>query len=155
MTTVLTYGTFDLFHIGHLRLIERLAALGDRLIVGVSTDEFNAGKGKSSVVSYDDRAAIVGSIKGVDLVVPEQSWDQKRADILEHDVDLFVMGDDWTGKFDDLADVCQVHYLPRTSGVSSTEIKEMLRTLDPIHIEEMQSALGTLTRLLEHYRDLT
>ena len=155
MTTVLTYGTFDLFHIGHLRLIERLAAMGDRLVVGVSTDEFNAGKGKSSVVSYDDRAAIVGSIKGVDLVVPEQSWDQKRADILEHEVDLFVMGDDWTGKFDDLSDVCQVHYLPRTSGVSSTEIKEMLRTLDPIHIEEMQSALGTLTRLLEHYRDLT
>lgn len=153
--TVLTYGTFDLFHIGHLRLIERLAAMGDRLIVGVSTDEFNAGKGKKSVVSYDDRAAIVGSIKGVDLVVPEQSWEQKRADILEHDVDLFVMGDDWTGKFDDLSDVCEVHYLSRTSGVSSTEIKEMLRTLDPGHIEEMQSALGTLTRLLEHYRDLT
>lgn len=155
MTTVLTYGTFDLFHIGHLRLIERLAAMGDRLVVGVSTDEFNAGKGKRSVVSYDDRAAIVGAIRGVDLVVPEQSWEQKRADILEHGVDLFVMGDDWAGKFDDLSDVCQVRYLPRTSGVSSTEIKEMLRTLDPVHIEEMQTALGTLTRLLEHYRDLT
>ncbi len=155
MTTVLTYGTFDLFHIGHLRLIERLAAMGDRLVVGVSTDEFNAGKGKRSVVSYDDRAAIVGAIRGVDLVVPEQSWEQKRADILEHGVDLFVMGDDWAGKFDDLSDVCEVRYLPRTSGVSSTEIKEMLRTLDPVHIEEMQTALGTLTRLLEHYRDLT
>ncbi|GAA3646918.1 glycerol-3-phosphate cytidylyltransferase [Nocardioides ginsengisoli] len=155
MTTVLTYGTFDLFHIGHLRLIERLAGLGDRLVVGVSTDEFNAGKGKKSVVSYDDRAAIVGAVKGVDLVIPERSWDQKRADIVEHGVDLFVMGDDWTGKFDDLSDVCEVRYLPRTSGVSSTEIKEMLRTLDPGHIEEMQAALGTLTRLLEHYRDLT
>lgn len=155
MTTVLTYGTFDLFHIGHLRLIERLAAMGDRLVVGVSTDEFNAGKGKRSVVSYDDRAAIVGAIRGVDLVVPEQSWEQKRADILEHGVDVFVMGDDWAGKFDDLSDVCEVRYLPRTSGVSSTEIKEMLRTLDPVHIEEMQTALGTLTRLLEHYRDLT
>ncbi len=153
--TVLTYGTFDLFHIGHLRLIERLAALGDRLVVGVSTDEFNAGKGKKSVVSYEDRAAIVGAIKGVDLVVPERSWDQKRSDILEHGVDLFVMGDDWTGKFDELSDVCEVRYLPRTSGVSSTEIKEMLRTLDPAHIVEMQNALGTLTRLLEHYRDLT
>lgn len=155
MTTVLTYGTFDLFHIGHLRLIERLAAMGDRLVVGVSTDEFNAGKGKRSVVSYDDRAAIVQSIKGVDLVLPERSWEQKRADILEHGVDVFVMGDDWAGKFDDLSDVCEVRYLPRTSGVSSTEIKEMLRTLDPVHIEEMQTALGTLTRLLEHYRDLT
>lgn len=155
MTTVLTYGTFDLFHIGHLRLIERLAALGDRLIVGVSTDEFNAGKGKRSVVSYDDRAAIVQSIKGVDLVLPERSWEQKRADIVEHGVDVFVMGDDWAGKFDELSDVCEVRYLPRTSGVSSTEIKEMLRTLDPVHIEEMQTALGTLTRLLEHYRDLT
>lgn len=155
MTTVLTYGTFDLFHIGHLRLIERLAAMGDRLIVGVSTDEFNAGKGKKSVVSYDDRAAIVGAIKGVDLVLPERAWEQKRADIVEHGVDVFVMGDDWTGKFDDLSDVCEVRYLPRTSGVSSTDIKEMLRTLDPVHIEEMQTALGTLTRLLEHYRDLT
>ena len=153
--TVLTYGTFDLFHIGHLRLIERLASMGDRLIVGVSTDEFNAGKGKRSVVSYDDRAAIVGAIKGVDLVLPERSWEQKRSDIVEHGVDVFVMGDDWTGKFDDLSDVCEVRYLSRTSGVSSTEIKEMLRTLDPAHIEEMQTALGTLTRLLEHYRDLT
>lgn len=153
--TVLTYGTFDLFHIGHLRLIERLAAMGDRLIVGVSTDEFNAGKGKRSVVSYDDRAAIVAAIRGVDLVLPERAWEQKRADIVEHGVDLFVMGDDWAGKFDDLSDVCEVRYLPRTSGVSSTEIKEMLRTLDPVHIEEMQTALGTLTRLLEHYRDLT
>lgn len=155
MTTVLTYGTFDLFHIGHLRLIERLAAMGDRLIVGVSTDEFNAGKGKKSVVSYDDRAAIVGAIKGVDLVLPERAWEQKRADIIEHGVDIFVMGDDWAGKFDELSDVCEVRYLPRTSGVSSTDIKEMLRTLDPVHIEEMQTALGTLTRLLEHYRDLT
>jgi glycerol-3-phosphate cytidylyltransferase len=155
MTTVLTYGTFDLFHIGHLRLIERLAAMGDRLIVGVSTDEFNAGKGKKSVVSYDDRAAIVQAIKGVDLVLPERAWEQKRADIIEHGVDVFVMGDDWTGKFDELSDVCEVRYLPRTSGVSSTDIKEMLRTLDPVHIEEMQTALGTLTRLLEHYRDLT
>jgi len=155
VTTVLTYGTFDLFHIGHLRLIERLASLGDRLVVGVSTDEFNAGKGKKSVVSYDDRAAIVGAIKGVDLVLPERSWDQKRADIIEHGVDVFVMGDDWAGKFDELSDVCEVRYLPRTSGVSSTDIKEMLRTLDPVHIEEMQTALGTLTRLLEHYRDLT
>lgn len=155
MTTVLTYGTFDLFHIGHLNLIERLAALGDRLIIGVSTDEFNAGKGKSSVVSYEDRARIVGSIKGVDLVVPEQSWEQKVLDVQEHDVDLFVMGDDWTGKFDHLKDYCEVQYLPRTAGVSSTGIKEMLRALDPAHIAEMQEALSTMSRLLSHYEDLT
>ncbi|WP_318532942.1 glycerol-3-phosphate cytidylyltransferase [Aeromicrobium wangtongii] len=154
-TTVLTYGTFDLFHIGHLRLIQRLADLGDRLVVGVSTDEFNASKGKTSVVSYEDRAEIVGSIKGVDLVIPESSWDQKVHDIREHDVDLFVMGDDWTGRFDDLRELCQVLYLPRTEGVSSTNIKQMLRALDPQHLAEMQEALGVMGRLLSHYQDLS
>ncbi|MBA4607213.1 MULTISPECIES: adenylyltransferase/cytidyltransferase family protein [Aeromicrobium] len=155
MTTVLTYGTFDLFHIGHLRLLERLSSMGDRLVVGVSTDDFNAGKGKSTVVPYADRAAIVGAIKGVDLVLPEESWEQKRRDIVEQEVDVFVMGDDWTGKFDDLSDLCRVEYLPRTKGISTTGLKEMLRVLDPAHIEEMQDALGVLSRLLDHYRDLT
>lgn len=155
VTTVLTYGTFDLFHIGHLRLLERLSAMGDRLVVGVSTDEFNAGKGKSTVVPYEDRAAIVGSIKGVDLVLPEESWEQKRLDIVEHGVDVFVMGDDWAGKFDDLSDLCRVEYLPRTKGISTTGLKEMLRVLDPNHIEEMQDALRVVSRLLDHYRDLT
>lgn len=155
MTTVLTYGTFDLFHVGHLRLIERLRERGDRVIVGVSTDEFNAGKGKSTVVPYADRAAIVGAIKGVDLVLPEVSWEQKRTDIVDHGVDLFVMGDDWAGTFDDLADLCRVEYLPRTVGISTTGLKEMLRVLDPTHLEEMQQALGVVSRLLDHYRDLT
>lgn len=155
MTTVLSYGTFDLFHIGHLNLIERLADLGDRLVIGISTDEFNAGKGKSSVVSYEDRARIVGSIKGVDLVIPEQTWEQKISDVKEHDVDLFVMGDDWEGKFDHLKEYCEVLYLPRTAGISSTGIKEMLRALDPEHIAEMQDALSTMSRLLSHYADLT
>lgn len=152
--TVLTYGTFDLFHVGHLRLIERLAAMGDRLIVGVSTDEFNATKGKTSVVSYGDRADIVGAIKGVDLVIPEESWDQKVRDIKEHDVDVFVMGDDWRGKFDDLSELCEVVYLPRTQGISSTAIKDMLSALDPEHLDALQSAVTTLTNLLKHYRDL-
>jgi len=155
MTTVLTYGTFDLFHIGHLNLIERLVAMGDRLIVAVSTDEFNAVKGKKSVISYDDRARIVSSIKGVDLVIPERSWEQKEQDIREHGVDLFVMGDDWAGKFDHLTELCEVRYLPRTEGVSSTGLKQMLRALDPSHLEEMQDALDTLRRLLSHYGDLT
>lgn len=155
MTTVLTYGTFDLFHIGHLNMINRLAALGDRLVIAVSTDEFNTGKGKSSVVSYEDRAKIVNSIKGVDLVIPETSWDQKVSDIKEYDVDIFAIGDDWTGKFDELKELCEVVYLSRTDGISSSEIKQMLRVLDPSHIAEMQDALSVMSRLLEHYRDLT
>jgi len=155
MTTVLTYGTFDLFHIGHLNLINRLAEMGDRLIIAVSTDEFNAGKGKTSVVSYEDRARIISSIKGVDLVIPETSWEQKARDIKEHDVDIFAIGEDWTGKFDELKELCEVVYLPRTDGISSTEIKQMLRVLDPKHITEMQEALAVMSRLLEHYRDLT
>jgi len=155
MTTVLTYGTFDLFHIGHLNLINRLSDLGDRVVIGVSTDEFNAGKGKTSVVSYEDRAHIVASIKGVDLVIPETSWEQKVSDIERHDVDVFAIGDDWAGKFDELERLCQVVYLSRTDGISSTEIKQMLRVLDPTHITEMQEALSVMSRLLEHYRDLT
>ncbi|MEV7398732.1 glycerol-3-phosphate cytidylyltransferase [Aeromicrobium sp. NPDC092404] len=155
MTTVLTYGTFDLFHIGHLNLINRLRDMGDRLIIAVSTDEFNAGKGKTSVVSYEDRASIINSIKGVDLVIPETSWEQKATDIKEHDVDVFAIGEDWTGKFDALKELCEVVYLPRTDGISSTEIKQMLRVLDPQHITEMQDALAVMSRLLEHYRDLT
>lgn len=155
MTTVLTYGTFDLFHIGHLNLINRLAELGDRLVIGVSTDEFNAGKGKTSVVSYEDRAKIVNSIKGVDVVLPETSWEQKISDIKEYDVDVFAIGEDWAGKFDELKELCEVVYLPRTDGISSTEIKQMLRVLDPSHITEMQDALSVMSRLLEHYRDLT
>lgn len=153
--TVLTYGTFDLFHIGHLRLIERLNALGDRLVVGVSTDEFNATKGKQSVVSYEDRAAIVGAIRGVDLVVPEESWEQKEEDVRRHDVDVFVMGDDWKGRFDHLAPLCEVVYLPRTVGVSSTGIKQMLSALEPSHLEELQNAVSSLTKLLTHYSDLS
>ncbi|MGA8988597.1 adenylyltransferase/cytidyltransferase family protein [Aeromicrobium sp.] len=155
MTTVLTYGTFDLFHIGHLNLINRLSELGDRLVIAVSTDEFNAGKGKTSVVSYEDRARIIGSIKGVDLVIPETSWEQKATDIVEHGVDVFAIGEDWAGRFDELKSLCEVVYLPRTDGISSTEIKQMLRVLDPSHITEMQDALSVMSRLLEHYRDLT
>lgn len=154
MTTVLTYGTFDLFHIGHLNLIQRLTQIGDRVIIGVSTDEFNAGKGKGSVVSYADRARIVESIKGVDLVIPEESWEQKERDIRTHGVDVFAIGDDWAGKFDELATLCRVEYLPRTHGISTTGIKEMLRVLDPAHIEQMEQALATMTRLLKHYADL-
>lgn len=121
--TVLTYGTFDLFHIGHLRLIERMRQIGDKIIVGVSTDEFNRLKGKFSLIPYADRAAIVGAVKGVDLVIPETCWEQKESDIRTHGVSHFVMGSDWTGKFDHLRELCEVVYLPRTVGISSTSIR--------------------------------
>ncbi len=155
MTTVLTYGTFDLFHIGHLNLLNRLAALGDRLVVGVSTDEFNATKGKSTVVPYDDRAAIVQGIKGVDLVIPENSWEQKAHDIQEYDVDIFAMGDDWAGKFDELSSACKVVYLPRTQGISSTQMKTLLNVLDPAHLDQLHEALTSMGKVLDHYRDLS
>ena len=149
MTTVLTYGTFDLFHIGHLNLINRLADMGDRLIIAVSTDEFNAGKGKTSVVSYEDRARIISSIKGVDLVIPETSWEQKATDIKEHGVDIFAIGEDWTGKFDELKELCEVVYLPRTEGVSSTEIKQLLSVLDRSHIEDLKTALDLISSIVD------
>jgi glycerol-3-phosphate cytidylyltransferase len=124
---VLTYGTFDLFHHGHVRLLRRLAGLGDKLIVGVSTDEFNARKGKTATMSFEQRREIVESCRYVDRVIPESDWDQKRTDIVNYNVSLFAMGDDWAGKFDDLNDLAQVLYLPRTPEVSSTQLKMSLR----------------------------
>jgi glycerol-3-phosphate cytidylyltransferase len=97
MTNVITYGTFDLFHVGHVRLLQRLRSLGDRLIVGCSTDEFNDIKGKKSVIRYNERAEILSSCKYVDLVIPETTWEQKCSDIQKHDVRIFAMGDDWVG----------------------------------------------------------
>ncbi|QCI29080.1 glycerol-3-phosphate cytidylyltransferase [Caminibacter pacificus] len=126
MKTVITYGTFDLFHIGHLKLIERLRNIGDRLIVAVSTDEFNEIKGKKTIIPYEERAEIVANIKGVDLVIPEVSWEQKIEDIKKYNVDIFAIGDDWKGKFDFLKDYCEVIYLPRTHGISTTQIKQKL-----------------------------
>lgn len=126
--TIITYGTFDMFHIGHLNLIKRLLLLGEKLIVAVSTDEFNAIKGKKTLIPYEQRAEIVANIKGVDLVIPEESWDQKSNDIQKYDVDIFAMGDDWEGKFDFLKDYCEVIYLPRTENISTTQLKLELNT---------------------------
>ena len=123
MKTILTYGTFDLFHVGHLKLFERCRSMGDQLIVGVSTDEFNALKGKRTIIKYSDRAELVASCKYVDQVFPEENWDQKKTDIIKYSADVFVMGDDWTGKFDFLSEFCKVIYLPRTPNVSTTDIK--------------------------------
>lgn len=123
---VLTYGTFDIFHIGHLRLLQRLRALGDHLTVGVSTDAFNALKGKTTLVPYEDRAALVAACRFVDAVIPEEHWEQKRTDVQRLGISVFGMGGDWEGRFDELNDVCRVVYLPRTVGISSTELKARL-----------------------------
>lgn len=122
-TIALTYGTYDLFHIGHVRLFERIKQRYGRLIVAVSTDEFNAIKGKKSVVPFADRVAMVQACRHVDEVIAENDWGQKEMDVLVHGVDAVVMGSDWTGRFDELKALCEVVYLPRTEGVSSTELK--------------------------------
>lgn len=128
MKKVITYGTFDLFHIGHLNLLRRAKELGDYLIVAVSSDEFNwKEKGKVCQISDVDRMEIVKAIRYVDEVILEESWDQKVKDVQKYDVDVFVMGDDWKGKFDFLKEYCEVVYLPRTEGISSTQLKEELR----------------------------
>jgi len=127
---IITYGTFDLFHIGHLNLFRRLKEIGDYLIVGVSTDEFNAIKNKKSFFPFKDRFEIVRSVKYVDMVIPEKSWEQKINDIKKYNIDIFSIGMDWKGKFDFLNKFCEVIYLPRTKGISSTNIKNMLNSLD-------------------------
>lgn len=148
MRSVITYGTFDLFHVGHLRLLNRAKALGDKLIVAVSTDQFNAQKKKKTIIPYSQRAEIVGSIDCVDMVLPESSWDQKRTDIKKYKISALVMGDDWTGKFDDLRDVCEVCYLSRTSDISSTEIKRLLSPLDDGHMKDLRKALDTVASII-------
>lgn len=126
MKRVITYGTFDLLHIGHINLLKRAKELGDFLIVAISTDEFNSIKNKKAYYTYENRKNIVEAIRYVDMVIPENSWDQKMFDIINNDVDIFVMGDDWKGKFDYLSSACEVIYLPRTTGISTTKVKKDL-----------------------------
>jgi len=124
--TVLTYGTFDLLHFGHLEILRRAKDLGDELIVGLSTDEFNLTKGKKCKFSYKKRKEFLESLAYVDQVIPENNWEQKVQDVKDHEVDIFVMGHDWEGKFDFLKEHCEVHYLSRTKGISTTQIKQLL-----------------------------
>jgi len=124
---VITYGTFDLFHIGHLNLLRRARELGDFLVVAVSTDEFNAGKHKKCVYPYEHRSRIVEAIRYVDLVIPETNWEQKTRDVAKYHIDVFVIGDDWKGKFDFLKSSCEVVYLPRTECISTTGVKNKLK----------------------------
>ncbi|MBN9647248.1 MAG: glycerol-3-phosphate cytidylyltransferase [Terrisporobacter othiniensis] len=124
MKRILTYGTFDLLHIGHVRIIKRAKSLGDKLIVGLSSDEFNSLKGKKAVYSYQERKEILESLEDVDLVIKEDSWEQKIDDIKKFNIDILVMGDDWDGKFDYLKKYCKVLYLKRTENISTTEVRE-------------------------------
>ena len=148
---ILTYGTFDMFHIGHLRLIERLKAMGGTLIVGVSTDEFNETKGKKCIIPFEQRAEIVSAINGVSKVIPEVSWDQKISDIKKFNVDTFAMGNDWENKFDSLKQYCEVYYLERTEGISTTSLKEQLSVFKSIGREELIKAFDTLEVLRKDF----
>ena len=128
MKKVITYGTFDLLHYGHVNLLERAKKLGDYLIVVLSTDEFNWNeKQKKCYFSYEERKRLLEAIRYVDLVIPEENWEQKVSDVQEYKIDTFVMGDDWKGKFDFLKEYCEVVYLPRTPEISTTQIKSDLK----------------------------
>ena len=127
MKLVITYGTFDLLHYGHINLLRRAKLLGDYLIVALSTDEFNLNeKKKKCYFSYEKRKQLLEAIRYVDLVIPEENWEQKKSDVKEYHVDTFVMGDDWKGKFDFLKEYCDVVYLERTPEISTTQIKKEL-----------------------------
>jgi len=128
MKRVITYGTFDLLHYGHINLLRRAKALGDYLIVGLSTDAFNnLEKNKHCFFPYEQRKELLEAIRYVDLVIPEENWEQKLSDVKEFRVDTFVIGDDWEGKFDFLKPHCEVVYLPRTPEISTTQIKTLLK----------------------------
>lgn len=135
MKRILTYGTFDLLHYGHIRLLKRAKELGDYLIVAASTDEFNAIKGKKSYHNYETRKEMLESIRYVDLVIPENTWEQKIQDVKEYKIDVVVMGSDWKGNenFERLKDYCDVVYLDRTEGISTTQIKKDLKLQEPIN----------------------
>ena len=128
MKRILTYGTYDLLHYGHIRLLKRAKSLGDYLIVAISTERFNEIKGKKAYHNYETRKEMLEAVRYVDLVIPEDDWDQKRDDVMKYYVDTVVMGSDWVGheKFESLRDICEVVYLDRTDGISTTQIKKEL-----------------------------
>ena len=149
MKTVLTYGTFDLFHIGHLRLLKRLQGFGDRVVVGLSTDEFTLEKGKKVVHSYAQREEILRAIRFVDDVFPERNWDQKATDIKRENASVFAMGDDWAGKFDNLSDIVEVIYLPRTENISTTEVKSVVTAHQQEKVNSIEHALEHVVSLVK------
>jgi glycerol-3-phosphate cytidylyltransferase len=141
---ILTYGTYDVLHYGHIRLLKRAAALGDALFVGLSTDEFNAQKGKIAFYPYDVRYEMLEAISHVDLIFPENSWEQKRRDIERYRIDTLVMGSDWKGdpRFEELRDVCSITFLEHTTGISSTDVKARLDASRVRHFNIPESALS-------------
>lgn len=145
--TIITYGTFDMFHIGHLNLLRRMKEMADRVIVAVSTDEFNELKGKKTLIPFEQRVAIVEAIRYVDLVIPEVSWEQKIDDVKTYGVDIFAIGKDWEGKFDFLKEYCEVVYLERTREISTTELKRSLKHFLSIPREDVLHALEVLESL--------
>ncbi|MDC1346862.1 glycerol-3-phosphate cytidylyltransferase [Glaciecola sp.] len=149
MKTVITYGTFDLFHVGHVRLLKRLKSLGERLVVGISSDEFNAIKGKKSFFSYEERAEILESCKYVDEIFPEEDWEQKRSDVKKFNANIFAMGDDWAGEFDFLSEYCEVVYLSRTEEISTTQIKKSLSTLNKERLDEVEQSLHEVIEIVK------
>lgn len=149
--TILTYGTFDLFHIGHLNLLKMLKSMGDTLLVGVSTDEFNELKGKTTIIRFEQRMQIVNSIKYVDRVFPERTWEQKVGDIKTYNVDTFAIGNDWQGKFDNLKDYCDVVYLPRTEGISSTNLRNLVSSFKKGDVENLKKALDIITSIVNQF----
>jgi glycerol-3-phosphate cytidylyltransferase len=148
--TIITYGTFDLFHIGHLKLLQRLKLLGDKLIVAVSTDEFNQLKGKKTIIPFEQRKEIVENIKCVDMVIPERHWDQKIGDVQKYNIDIFAIGNDWEGKFNFLKEYCEVVYLDRTDGISSTQLKNTLKTFS-VSKDEILKAFDILEQLKKDF----
>ena len=135
MKRIITYGTFDVLHYGHINLLKRAKALGDYLIVALSTDEFNEIKGKKAYHNYETRKMMLEAVRYVDLVIPEKTWEQKIEDVKKYEVDIVVMGGDWAGsdKFDYLKDYCEVVYFPRTEGVSTSKIKKELHLQQPVN----------------------
>ena len=152
-TRIITYGTFDMFHIGHLKLLERLSQMADELIVAVSTDEFNELKNKKVLIPYQQRAEIVSSIKYVTKVIPEESWEQKIEDIKKYQIDIFAIGNDWEGKFDFLKEYCDVVYLERTKDISTTQLKKSLTSFLSIPKDEIINALNVLEILKKDFEE--
>lgn len=149
--TIITYGTFDMFHIGHLKLLQRLSELADELIVAVSTDEFNRGKGKKVMIPYEQRAEIVANIKCVHKVIPEDNWEQKVTDVKKYNVDIFAIGDDWEGEFDFLKEYCEVVYLERTKDISTTQLKKSLTNFMSIPKDDIINAFEIIEALKKDF----
>ena len=151
MKKLITYGTFDLFHVGHVRLLKRISNLGDYLTVACSTDKFNSIKGKKCIFPYEERKEILESCSFVDRVIPENNWEQKIEDIEKYNIDLFVMCSDWTGKFDYLQESTNVLYLPRTENISSTNVKKAINAYNQ---ETLISSINLLSQGLEEIKKL-